>query len=440
LGEVPLKLPVEKVNGSSTSPTLFAPTALANLEAPNFKVRILCVKNFKKEGSLLITGPGLSSYTETVTALPGWEPNAVLRWENGKYTKIMSYDKHPIGIILAPFGWITDKALLHHVNEAQFPDSEVAYWGSFMLQVAKSQSLLAMSGITESLTDVSNNLTGLLEIASTKDTDEERESKGTKALKYLIEDFKKEHAVLIGGGNLTQQITSINRAMDGLPQLRGESAWQDALANNFFFEEKYTDVKINQFGSEMYKKAPVFADFDHLSNYIVKPNDPNRSELENAVLSKPELHFPGFSMPESYKEIVQGLPESYTRDAKDEAGKRVNNLFIWNREKYFDNIKKEDLPPEEQAKFSVTKEQEKFIKNMRDNATEHTRVEMILKYYYDITGENLPKEKFIAKSKIYKDDSGSLESLSMAKLRDYFKANDIMIKDGTVKTQVRYHK
>jgi hypothetical protein len=401
------------------------------------KVRILCPKNFKKEGSVLITGPGLSSYTETVTALPGWEPNAILVWKGNKYRKVMSYDKHPIGVILAPYGWLTDKALLHHVNKAQFPDSEVGMWGSFMAQVGLSQGIIVMSGMAESLVDVNNNVSGLLEAMSGKQEDDSRESKGKRALKYFGQDFLKEHAVAVGGGNLTQQITAINRAMDNRPQLRGDNAWQDAMANNFLFDHEYDDVKINQFGTVVEKKANVFADFDGLSSYVVEPNDPNRSELEKAVLSKPELHFPGFSMPSNYKSIVEGVPESYIRDAKDMSGKMVNDLFIGNREVLFDNIDPTTLKNNE----SISSRQEKFITNIRNIATEHSRVEMIMKLYYDVTGENLPREEFITKSKTYNDkDGNNLEYLNLSKLRTYFIDNDIMIKNEKKTTQTRFHK
>lgn len=397
------------------------------------KKRIIKLKNFKEDGSVIITGPGLSSYTETVTALPGWEPNAVLRWDKDKYTKIISYDRHPIGVILAPFGWITDKALLHHVNKNQYADSNLKYWGAFTWQVAKSQSLLVLSGVTESLANVNDNVSTLLEIATSKEASEREKTKTAQAIKYLWDEQQKRHALMLTGGNLTQQITAINRSMDELPQLRGENAWQDALANTFWFDQNYQDIKINQFGSPVHKKAPVFADFDHLSAYLVPHNSPERTELEREVLSRPELHYPGFYLSGSYSDVVQDIPEDYIRDAKDAAGKRVNDLFVWNREKVYDDI---DL--QGQAKVE---QQAKAIQSLRNMATENSKVEMVLQRYYDITGKQLPREEFESKSSKYKDGSGKpLISLSWDKLKSYMKDNDIFISGDKIIRQEFYHK
>jgi hypothetical protein len=119
------------------------------------------------------------------------------------------------------------------------------------------------------------------------------------------------------------------------------------------------------------------------------------------------------------------------------SGKMVNDLFIGNREVLFDNIDPTTLKNNE----SISSRQEKFITNIRNIATEHSRVEMIMKLYYDVTGENLPREEFITKSKTYNDkDGNNLEYLNLSKLRTYFIDNDIMIKNEKKTTQTRFHK
>lgn len=404
------------------------------------KKTVIKLKNFKEEGSILVTGPGLGSYTETITALPGWEPNAVLRWENGKYVKLMSYDRHPVGVILAAAGWLTDKALLYETNKNLVQPSAVGLLSSFALQTAKAQSLFIVTGMVESMGVVNDTFMSMLEILTAKDKSDQEKTRASRAAKYLLDQQLRAHATMLSGGNLTQQITAINRAMDDMPQLRGDNAWGDVWANTFLMEHKYKDVKINQFGTPVYKKPAIASDFDHLSAYFVEPTDPNRSDLEKEVVGKPYLHYPTIFISDTYLNVGHSIPEAYTRDARDEAGKLVNNLFVWNKKNLYDSLSE---PDEDGFVLPEMKKREKevsVIQSMRELAAKQAKVEMIMKRYYDITGENLPKEEFETTSKRYVNAVGdNLIYLDTEKLKAYFEKKDIYIAKDKIVKQEMFH-